>query len=133
VFSLYEYVLACTNPEDCEQDVQLLENIGATMARASALRTDFMPFARAINALNKVSRGIQDERRKAVNPVAATGDSTNGLPEFDISAFASFPDFLFNFEETAQPFGFVRALENDVIARNWSGGWWDVGNDLEIP
>jgi hypothetical protein len=127
---LYEYVLACTNPNDCEQDVQLLESIGATMARTSALRTDFLPFARTINALNKVSRSIQDERRKAANLAATTGEV---IPDFDFSAFASFPDFPFNFEDSSQPFGFVRALENDVIARNWNEGWWDIGTSIDDP
>ncbi|KAF2833134.1 hypothetical protein CC86DRAFT_310811 [Ophiobolus disseminans] len=131
VFSLYEYILACTNPEECEQDVQLLESIGATMAEASVQRADFRPFERTINALNKVSRTIQDERRKAAarSSDPAAGEITNTMPEFDASAFASFLDFPLNFDDTSQPFGFVRALESDFTGRNWHEGWWDAGLD----
>jgi hypothetical protein len=88
---------------------------------------------RTINTLNKVTRSVQDERRKAANSTAATGNPASGLPEFDISAFASYSGFPFHFEDNVQPFSFLRALENDVIDRNWRGGWWDVGTDLEIP
>jgi hypothetical protein len=49
------------------------------------------------------------------------------MPEFDMSAFAPFPEFPFNFEDGTQPLGFVRALENDFTARNWHEGWWDAG------
>ncbi|KFX87316.1 hypothetical protein V490_08349 [Pseudogymnoascus sp. VKM F-3557] len=131
VFSLYEHILACANPEDCEQDIQLLERVGATMAEASALRSDFVPFARTINALNKVSRTIQDERRKERgHGDDATGATAHTMPDFDMSAFASFSEFPSNFEDGNQPLGFIRALENDFTSRNWNEGWWDVGADL---
>lgn len=126
--------MACANPEDCEQDIQLLERVGATMAEASALRSDFVPFARTINALNKVSRTIQDERRKegghGDDATGATGATAHTMPDFDMSAFASFSEFPSNFEDSNQPLGFIRALENDFTSRNWSEGWWDVGADL---
>lgn len=135
VFTLYEYILACTNPDDCEQDVQLLESIGATMAEASVHRTDFRPLERTINALNKVSRTIQDERRRAAagrsNPSA--GETSNMMPDFDMSTFASFPDFPINFDDANQPLCFVRALENDFTGRNWHEGWWDAGAGLDDP
>jgi hypothetical protein len=127
VFSLYEHILACTQPNDCEQDVQLLESIGATMEEASAQRTDFLPLARTINALNKVSRTFQDERHRTRNVDPVVRGISDPIPEFDISAFASFPDFPFNLEDTTQPQEFFRALENDFTARNWHEGWWDVG------
>jgi hypothetical protein len=131
VFSLYEHILACTNPDDCEQDVQLLENLGAAMADASAVWSDFIPFARTINALNKVSRSFQDDRRRvrAANPAA--GEMISPMPDFDMSAFASFSDITFNFDETAHPLGFVRALENDFTARNWHEGWWDAAAGVD--
>ncbi|KAH7080572.1 hypothetical protein BKA63DRAFT_591170 [Paraphoma chrysanthemicola] len=117
VFSLYEYILACSNPDDCEEDMQILESIGTAMAQISAERADFMPFERTIEALNKVSRSIQDERRKAQTTESVSGE-INAMPELDASAFASFPDFPFNFDDRAQPHGFVRALETDFMARN---------------
>ncbi|KFZ10142.1 hypothetical protein V501_05327 [Pseudogymnoascus sp. VKM F-4519 (FW-2642)] len=126
VFSLYENILACANLEECEQDLRLLESIGATMAEASTLRTDFVPFARTINALNKVLRTIQDERRKTGSRDDATGETANTMPEFDMSALASFSEFPSNFEDYNQPLGFIRALENDFTSRNWNEGWWDV-------
>ncbi|RDL40552.1 Uncharacterized protein BP5553_00531 [Venustampulla echinocandica] len=133
VFSLYEHILACANPEDCEQDIRLLESVGAAMAEASTLRTDLVPFARTINALNKVSRTIQDERRKAGYRDVATGETANNMPEFDFSAFASFSGVPYNVEDSSQPLSFVRALENDFTTRNWHEGWWDVGADLDDP
>lgn len=100
------------------------------MAEASALRADFVPFARTINALNKVSRTIQDERRKAGHRDDATGVTAHTMPEFDFSAFASFSEFPSHFEDSNQPLGFIRALENDLTSRNWNEGWWDIGADL---
>jgi hypothetical protein len=130
VFSLYEHILMCTDPEECEQDVQLLESIGAAMSEASDVRADLSPFARTINALNKVSASFQDERRRAKNADTAVGITAETMPEFDMSAFASFPDLPFNFEDGTQPLGFFRALENDLTARNWHEGWWDAGAGL---
>jgi hypothetical protein len=101
------------------------------MAEASTLRPDFVPFARTIHALNKVSRTIQDERRKAVHREDATGvPAPHAMPEFDFSAFASSSEIPFNFEDSNQPLGFIRALENDFTSRNRNEGWWDVGADL---
>lgn len=102
------------------------------MEEASALRKDFVPLSRTINALNKVSRTVQDERRKAaaVRSDPATSETANiAAPEFDFSAFASFPEFPFSFDDNAQPLGFVRALENDFTGRNWNEGWWDAGEN----
>jgi hypothetical protein len=128
VFSLYEHILACADPADCEKDVQLLEAIGRTMNEASAKRTDFSPFARTINALNKVTRTFQDDRRRMKDGNPAIGETADTMPEFDMSAFAPFPEFpQFNFEDGTQPLGFVRQLENDFTARNWHEGWWDAG------
>jgi hypothetical protein len=132
VFSLYEYIIACASPDECEQDVQLLERIGAAMDKASTSLSDFTPLARTINALNKVTRTIQDERRRAgAGSDSVHGGTTNGMPDFDLSALASFPDFPFNFDDATQPLGFVRALENDFMGRNWHEGWWDAGAGLD--
>lgn len=106
------------------------------MAKTSMYRTDFRPLERTINALNKVSRTIQDERRKtaAVGGLDfIIGDMANVMSDLDTSAFASFPDFTFNLDDGNRPFGFVRALENDFTGRNWHEGWWDVGAALDVP
>ncbi|KAH8727675.1 hypothetical protein GQ44DRAFT_770234 [Phaeosphaeriaceae sp. PMI808] len=131
VFSLYEYILGCTDPDDCEQDVCLLERIGVAMAEASISMVDFKTLSRTINALNKVSRTIQDERRRVKTVDPLTGEIPNIMPDFNASFFASYPEFPFNFEDVPQPLGFVRALENDFVTRNWHEGWWDVGDDME--
>ncbi|EAT85836.2 hypothetical protein SNOG_07185 [Parastagonospora nodorum SN15] len=79
VFALYENILACADPSDCEQDVQLLEAIGETMNEASAKRTDFSPFAATINALNQVTRSFQNERRRAKDGNFAVGETADIL------------------------------------------------------
>jgi hypothetical protein len=140
-------VLTCINPDDCESDIQALENIGIAMSETSTQRQDFVPFAKTINALNRVSGTLQDERRKAVG-LAGTGcpgysamqeanlpsssyDTfqdlvATELPDFDMSAF-SLPDYPSNVDGDFQPLGFFRALENDFVARNWQPDWWDLG------
>jgi hypothetical protein len=146
VFTLYAHVLACTNPEDCEGDIQALENIGAAMTDVSTQRPDFVPFANTINALNRVSRTLQDERRRgaALAETRAPGYSAmddpnipwssydtfqdlvaTELPDFDMSAF-SLPDYPNSVEGDFQPLGFFRALETDFVARNWQPDWWDL-------
>jgi hypothetical protein len=139
-------VLACTDPDDCESDIQALEKIGVAMSQTSTQREDSVPFAKTINALNRVSRTLQDERRKAT-ALDRTGDTgynamqessmppssydtfqdlvANELPDFDMSAF-SLPDYPTNVEGDFQPLGFFRALENDFVARNWQPDWWDL-------
>lgn len=102
------------------------------MDKASASLSDFTPLARTINALNKVTRTIQDERRRAsAGRNYVPGETTNVMPDFDLSALASFPDFPFNIDDATQPLGFVRALENDFMGRNWHEGWWDAGAGLD--
>ncbi|OAK98916.1 hypothetical protein IQ06DRAFT_25091 [Phaeosphaeriaceae sp. SRC1lsM3a] len=134
VFSLYEHILLCTNPEDCKEDIQLLESVGAAMTEASKTRADLAPFAKTINALNKVSRSFYDERHRPMMTSGSPASPTAAnMPELDMSAFASFPDLPFNFEDNSQPLGFFRAMENDLTARNWHEGWWDVGPGLEDP
>jgi hypothetical protein len=133
VFSLYEHILSCNDPEECEPDIQLLESIGSAMAETSTVRPDLVPFARTINALNKVSASFQYERRMAKAADSAVGLTAENMPEFDMSAFASFPDLPFNFEDGTQPLGFFRALESDLTRRDWHEGWWDAGAGLNNP
>ncbi|KAH7114295.1 hypothetical protein B0J11DRAFT_540609 [Dendryphion nanum] len=72
VFSLYEYILACENPEDCEADIRSLEELGAAMKESCERRPDFIPISNTINALNKVSRSTQDRRRENLQKKNAT-------------------------------------------------------------
>jgi hypothetical protein len=146
VFTLYAHVLACTNLENCESDIQALENIGVAMTQVSTQRQDFVPFAKTINALNRVSRTLQDERRRgaalaetrppgysAMNEPTAPSSNydtfqdlvANELPDFDMSAY-SLPDYPTNIKGDFQPHGFFRALESDFVARNWQPDWWDL-------
>lgn len=35
-------------------------------------------------------------------------------------------DFLANTGETFEPIGYMRAVENEFIGRNWHENWWDI-------
>lgn len=144
VFTLYEYIIACTDPDECEEDVRQLEHIADAMEHTSqTIRPDLKPFAKTIKALNRVSRTIQDSRRKS--PMSTDGrpghtshgqiqsDNLNimGIPDLDPSAFETFPDFPMTMQGDPDPLGFVRAMENDLIGRNWHENWWDMGRGLE--
>lgn len=151
VFTLYEHILASCNPDDCESDMQTLESIGVAMNEACAQRRDLVPFTKTIDALNRVSRTLQDERRKAMTPsmtdrVGYTGaqgfnlmptsfDTVQNLvatelPDFDMSSF-SVPTYLPDTEGDFQSLGLFRALENEFVARNWQANWWDLGSSVD--
>ncbi|KAJ4352738.1 hypothetical protein N0V95_004010 [Ascochyta clinopodiicola] len=140
VFTLYEYIVDCTNPDDCEADVRLLEQVGDAMEHTSTtVRTDLKPFAKTIKALNEVSRVIQDCRRNkraaAAQVLSADPSGTQRqtdsyhnmiIPTLNPSAFDTFPDFPMTMDGDPDPLGFVRAMENDFICRNWHEDWWDM-------
>ncbi|KAF2866738.1 hypothetical protein BDV95DRAFT_583707 [Massariosphaeria phaeospora] len=168
VFSLYEYILACeTNPDDCEADIQSLERIALAMGTACAIHPDFVLVCNTINALNKVSRSIQAQRRNPASsrsqPNTSVSASTSTAPaqpqDFTLPAGPSFLlpatsaalvtshasildfsnpngfpfiDFPLNLDGDFPALGFVRAVENDVIGRNWHEGWWDMGGDGDL-
>jgi len=130
------------------------------MTEACVTHKDLAPFAKTINALNRVSRTLQEERRKSMTTPRDAGGGgeaqyhnatqgrvnqhqqhqlphtsfdtiqnlvANELPDFDMSAFASMPDFSMNVEGDFQSHGFFRALENDLVMKNWpTGDWWDL-------
>ncbi|KAL6155517.1 hypothetical protein ACJQWK_05167 [Exserohilum turcicum] len=150
VFTLYEHILACGNPDDCESDIQTLESIGVAMNEACAQRRDLVPFAKTVDALNRVSRTLQEERRKVTVPnlMGEPGYNTNPsvelaptsfdtiqnlvateLPDFDMSAF-SMPEYPPDTDFDFQSLGLFRALENDFVARNWQTDWWDLGGGV---
>lgn len=146
VFTLYEHIVACTDPDECEADVRQLEHIGDAMEHTSTtIRSDLKPFAKTIKALNKVSRTIQDGRRNK-RPLAAEGQPMNPgntqqqtgnisitgtLSDIDPSAFDVFPDFPMTMDGDPDPLGYVRAMENDFIGRNWHENWWDMGGSMD--
>jgi hypothetical protein len=146
VFTLYEYIMACTDPDECEDDVRQLEHIGDAMEHTSqTIRSDLKPFAKTIKALNKVSRTIQDGRQNK-RPLTAQGQTSDAndthqqtnnmssniaMPELDPSAFDTFPDFPMTMDGDPDPLGFVRAMENDFIGRNWHDNWWDMSGGMD--
>lgn len=146
VFTLYEYIMACTDPDRCEEDVCQLEHIADAMEHTSkTIRSDLKPFAKTIKALNKVSRTIQDSRRNK-RPATAQNqpvdpndmllqpndiDTTIIMPDLDPSAFDTFPDFPMTMGGDPDPLSFVRAMENELIGRNWHESWWDMGGDMD--
>ncbi|KAF2746452.1 hypothetical protein M011DRAFT_468543 [Sporormia fimetaria CBS 119925] len=73
VFTLYEHIVGCTNPDDCEEDLQALEGVAGVMNRACEINFDFKPHFNTINALNKVSRSMQDVRRNSRKPNTSSG------------------------------------------------------------
>ncbi|CAI6336235.1 unnamed protein product [Periconia digitata] len=156
VFSLYEHIITSTDPEQCEQDTIALEKIGVVMTRASAARPHFATLERTINALNKVARAIQNERRsrhtsKTTTPLSSNtprpilGPSTtfdtlqdfaDSIPNFDAAALDAFGEF--SGAEVGgvgggagfHPMGFVRAVETDYVGRNWNEQWWDINHGM---
>lgn len=137
--------MACTNPDDCEEDVLQLERIGDAMEHSSkTFHSDLKPFMKTIKALNKVSRTIQDSRRSRElgSPDGQPGGSsgtqqqlnnhTNSLAvsDLDTLAFDTIPDFPMTLDGDPDPLGFVRAMENDFIGRNWNENWWDMGGGV---
>ena len=55
----------------------------------------------------------------------------NAIPDLDPSAFDTFPDFPMTMDGDPDPLGFVRAMENDFIGRNWHENWWGMGGSLD--
>jgi hypothetical protein len=120
------------------------------MAQSGTQRRDLVPFERTINALNRVSRSLQEERRKESmlietrEHVAQETDlpptnfdtiqnlMASELPDIDMSNFSSMPDYTPNMDGDFQSVGFFRAIENDFVARNWQTDWWDLGGGADI-
>lgn len=119
------------------------------MIQASSARPQFATLERTINALNKVARAIQDERRQrnasrttSVTPTDADAatfgtflDFASSIPNLDASALESFGDFSATEmgpggSGVFHPMGFVRAVETDFVGRNWNEHWWDMNNEM---
>jgi hypothetical protein len=144
IFTLYEHIIASPDPSSCAADLVQLECVAAAMEYTSAtIRADLRPFTKTIQALNKVARTVQDSRMKSaeVQSVGGLGgapqlpDALNTtatvVPELDLSAFDTWPDFPMTMDGDPDPLGYVRALENDLIGRNWNGEWWDGNTSVD--
>ena len=107
------------------------------------IRADLLPFTKTIQALNKVARTVQDSRTKMAKAQSARGSgvapqqpdafgtAATLMPELDLSAFDTWPDFPMTMDGDPDPLGYVRALENDFIGRNWNGEWWDGSTSVD--
>ena len=121
-----------------------LEEIGIMMSQVSTMRPPFVTLERTINALNKVARAVQNERRQRQATTTPSADSTrvqpptfdnfqdfaSSIPNFDASTFESFGDFATEPWVSGggfHPMGFVRAVETDFVGRDWNEHWWDPG------
>lgn len=131
--------------------MQTLESIGIAMNEASTQRRNLVPFVKTVDALNRVSRTLQEERRKEMVPTATSNaeytttpvlnyqptsfDTVQNLvatelPDFDMSAF-NMPGYSANAEGDFQSLGLFRALENEFVARNWQSNWWDLNGGAD--
>ncbi|KAL5314041.1 hypothetical protein ACEPPN_018465 [Leptodophora sp. 'Broadleaf-Isolate-01'] len=81
VFSLYEHILASSDYEACEDDIQRLENLERVMKPTALNRSDFSPFTKTVAALNALSRNIQEQRQRQQR-LALTGERTPGYLSF---------------------------------------------------
>ncbi|KAF2192197.1 hypothetical protein K469DRAFT_307028 [Zopfia rhizophila CBS 207.26] len=79
-FSLYEHILASPKPEQCEADLEALESIANIMKVSCSLQPDFMPIYNTINALNKVSRTIQESKRDGAFPATPRPTTATNTP-----------------------------------------------------
>ncbi|KAF1993490.1 hypothetical protein P154DRAFT_582758 [Amniculicola lignicola CBS 123094] len=84
VFSLYENILASSDPDTCEEDVQSLERTGAAMKKACKVHPEYVPITNTILALNKVCRTTQDSRRHKDSPSIDAIPNTSVQPLADL-------------------------------------------------
>ena len=61
-FILYYHILSCGNLDDCKDDIRALEKIGVILEHAIQVQTEFIPISNAVNALNRISKIIQEHR-----------------------------------------------------------------------
>ncbi|KAL4863345.1 hypothetical protein BDV12DRAFT_202189 [Aspergillus spectabilis] len=163
-FHTYEY----------EEDICALEQVVEIMSQLSYVRTDFVPIAEAMSALNDVSRAVHsgrdpfqgitlcqpsassEQRQQDIPtttmqlfpPVESLQNLSSDLPLQSTDPNGTFgvpfqlqSQFKFHWDlppadqqggsrpDTArtvsQPLDFVRAIENELIWRNWHESWWN--------
>ncbi|KAF2740046.1 hypothetical protein EJ04DRAFT_483631 [Polyplosphaeria fusca] len=89
IFSLYEHILACRNPDECEEDLKSLEDAGVMIKDACKINSNFVPISKTVDALNKASRTILESHRQQAQDslesnqtsLNATGDWTSNTPQ----------------------------------------------------
>jgi hypothetical protein len=174
-FTLYYHILSSTDPSEYEEDICALEQVVKIMSQLSCVRTDFVPIAEAMGALNDVSRAVHsgkdpfqgvtlcqpsassEQRQQDIPattmhpfpPVESLQNLSSDLPLQSTDPNGTFGvpfqlqnQFTFDWDlppadqqgairpDTArtvsQPLDFVRAIENELIWRNWHESWWNV-------
>ncbi|KNG51276.1 hypothetical protein TW65_01291 [Stemphylium lycopersici] len=100
-------------PDDCESDIQLLENLGLAMDQA-------VDAGLTVQGINMPPTSFD-----AIQNMVATE-----LPDFDMST-VSVPEYPADVGSDFQSLGFFRALENDFVARNWQNDWWDLSGGVD--
>lgn len=58
-FSLYYHILLSNDPKDYKDDILRLERLVAVITKASTVRFEFIPIAKAVLSLNNVAKQIQ--------------------------------------------------------------------------
>lgn len=179
-FTLYYHILAHPDSEDCAEDIRSLEKLGSILKHIAKVQTEFIPISNAVNALNQISKTIQEHywRRKTPSTTTQIQTDTNTNPHTpitessqapftesqqhhqdqnqnqnnflprsgltpgladsgqivnfptsieDFAEFeATFPRNLsFGLNEGFQPMGYMKAVENEFIGRNWHESWWN--------
>ncbi|KAL2815262.1 hypothetical protein BDW59DRAFT_176193 [Aspergillus cavernicola] len=176
-FTLYNHIISSTDPSEYEDDICALEKVVNIMTQLASVRSDFVPIADALGALNDVSRAVHSGRDPAITlqpntqplppqseqvlyptvqefppfeslqnlssvlPLQTAEDvrGTFGIP-FQLQNQIAFGSQLTVTAEpdltradtvrtVSQPLDFVRAIENELIWRNWHESWWNSQGD----
>lgn len=61
-FALYYHILTSDNPDKYKEDIVRLERISAVLKKAAAVRSEYIPIAKAVVSLNNVAKQIQIAR-----------------------------------------------------------------------
>lgn len=146
-FALYYHILSCSNPEDCKEDIQILEEVGRVLESVKSLRSEIIPISNAVNALNHITKAIQENRiasaaTKTTQPMPSIIPSTEYPPTqqnyplgFDAMSGVDIPQINFldstldlpvDLGEGFQPMEYTRAVENELVGRNWHENWWSI-------
>lgn len=138
-------MLCCQDADDCESDLVTLTQLVSQLEETCRLQPEFTPLWNALQALNKVSETIQQTRREAKAKKEAdmlgVGNALDPLPyqreqyptqpnELSSLAMPWPNDLLDTINDEFQPYGLVRAMEDQISARNWHEDWWHFAEDM---
>ncbi|KAL1957006.1 hypothetical protein VTO42DRAFT_6495 [Malbranchea cinnamomea] len=154
-FVLYYHILSCSRPEDCAEDIRALEKVGLVLEYTKSIKSEFVPISNAVNALNRISKIIQENRitlsagkahsessfpqatlPEQPEPGPISMHQQNNICELNLTIGADVPqsnfldpttDLSVIFGEEIQPMWYMRAIENEFVGRNWHESWWDIG------